>query len=750
MPITAARRLLSHLQLTLPPYAERCIVDSLSYWEGMLKLRAKVHQAISLVALLLCAQARAQDAADRQVFDQSYFVKYNNIVNAEDMLIRVPGVQPILDTLGGGQDRGFGSGGDQVLLNGKRFAGKGQVLNALRRIQSAKVQRIEMIRGNLGGLTVLSEGLIINVVLVEGASTGSGSWQANARFNDRGRINGDGLISYSDSLGALDYNVGLERKVWSGGMRPDPMQKTRIETFYYPNGVVRDDRPQEFWNKVEQYIASANLTYNFENGDRLRLNVLADPSLEIEDIDVALSRYNPDGTLQFTGHDLQYSRQGWETQAQVGGDYESMIGNSTRLNVIFIHSYEKAPENAFRNIVRTTGVTELSRSIDISTNMESILRGSVSLPLSPKQTLEVGAEGARNVQRQFLRPFFDLNADGRVEEVTVPTARPRVQELRGEAFANHTWQLSGDLSLSSSFNVEISRITNNYPFSPAHTYIFPKPRVDLRYDLTASDQLRFKVERLVSQLDFSNFVPSFDIINSEIDAGNPDLKPEREWEFEFVYQKQLPQNQGLLQGTLFYKSIQGHISKFTIRTDPDGARFSALGNIGNGYHYGFDTVANVRLTALGLPDVVIDARFKRNFSRVTDPFTGIRRPIGRSEFGGEHWKYQMDIGFRHDVTAWGFSYGATYDDRHGDLIDSDIRIFERESQSPRIEAFAEKKLVGNLVMRVEGYGLIWHRSRESKRRTQYIEDVSRGTVLRFERFTDRLDRLFMISLRGTF
>ncbi len=684
-----------------------------------------------------------------QVFDRAYFEKYD-VVNAEDMLIRVPGAQPVLDTLGGGQDRGFGSSGDQVLLNGKRFAGKGQVLGALRRIQSAKVQRIELIRGNLGDTNVLSEGLVINVVLVEGASTGAGSWQANARFNDRGRVTGDGLLSYSDSLGALDYIVGIERKAWSSGGRPNPMQKTRIETYFYPNGVVRESRPQEFWLSTQQYSATANLTYNFENGDRLRLNGLFNPRRDTDDVDIALSRFDPNGAPLLTATELQHTRRGWDTQWEIGGDYETLLGDTARLNVLFIHSYENDPVSSFRNLTQGTALTELSRSISTETGVESILRASVSWPLSPKQTLEIGGEGARNVQRQFLRPFFDLNGDGRVEEITIPTARPRVQELRGEAFANHTWQLTDDLSLSSSLNVEVSRITNNYPFSPAHTYVYPKPRLDLRYDVSATDQARFRVERLVSQLDFSNFVPSFDIVDSEIDAGNPDLKPEREWEFEFVYQKQLPNNQGLLEGKLFYKAVEGHISKLVLRTEPNGTRVSALGNIGNGYHYGYETVANVRLTALGLPDVVIDARFRRNFSRITDPFTGIRRPIGRSAFGGEHWKYQMDVGFRHDVTAWGFSYGATYDDRHGDLIDSDIRAFERESQSPRIEAFAEKKLTGSLVLRVEGYGLIWHRSREYKRRTVYADDAIRGTVARFERFTERLDRLFMVSLRGTF
>lgn len=714
-----------------------------------LKLRTALRRAACLAAVLICADARGQEAGDTQVFDRAYFAKYD-VVNAEDMLIRLPGTQSVLGSLGRVQDRGFGSGGDQVLLNGKRFAGKGQVLNALRRIQSAKVERIELIRGNVGDANVLSEGMIINVVLVEGASTGAGSWQANARFNDRGRVDGDGLVSYSDSLGALDYIVGLERRVWSRSGRPNPMQKTRIETYYYPNGAIRETRPQEFDTVLRHYQAAANVTYNFQSGDRLRVNGLFEPQREIKDITIPFTRYNTSGTVLLSATEVQQERNVWETKWEIGGDYDSLLGNGSRLNVLFIHQSGSAPISSFRNIVQGTTTTEVGRSINRERAMETILRGSVSWPFTPTQTLELGAEGARNVSRQHLRPFLDLDGDGRVEEITIPTARTRVQEMRGEAFANHTWQIGKNLSLSSSVNAEISRITNNFPFSPAHTYFYPKPRADLRYDITPSDQVRFKVERLVGQLDFNLFVPEFDIIDSEVDAGNPNLKPEREWEFEFVYQKQLANNQGLLEGTLFYKAVQGHISKFILRTEPNGTRVSADGNIGNGYHYGFEGVASVRLTALGLPDLVINAQFKRNFSRITDPFTGLRRPMGRSEFGGEHWKYQMDIGFRHDVTALGLSYGVTYDDRHGDLIASDIRVFTRESQSPRVEAFVEKKLAGSLVLRVEGYGLIPHHSEEYRRRVLYSDDVIRGSVLRLERFSEDLDRLFMVSLRGTF
>lgn len=268
------------------------------------------------------------------------------------MLIHVPGAQPVLNTLRGGQDSGFGSSGDQVLLNGKRFGGKGQVLNALRRIQSAKVQWIELIPGNLGDTNVLSEGLVINVVLVEEASTGAGSWQANARFNDRGRVDGDGLVSYSDGLGALDYNVGIERKVRSSGGRPNPIQKTRIETYFYPSGVVRESRPQEFWLSTQQYSATANLTYNFESGDRLRLNGLFNPRLDTDDVDIALSRFDPSGAPLLTAAEQQQTRRGWDTQWEIGGDYETLLGDTARLNVLFIHAFENNPVSSFRNLTQ--------------------------------------------------------------------------------------------------------------------------------------------------------------------------------------------------------------------------------------------------------------------------------------------------------------------------------------------------------------------------------------------------------------
>lgn len=151
----------------------------------------------------------AEDSATTQVYDRAYFERYD-VVTAEDMVRRVPGTGPILDGLENQQQqRGFGSAGDQVLLNGKRFAGKGQTLSALKRIQGANVARIEMIRGNDADASVQSEGAI--------TSSGSGSWNVALKPTDYDVVDADGGVSYSNSAGALDYIVAIQRNAWNRG-----------------------------------------------------------------------------------------------------------------------------------------------------------------------------------------------------------------------------------------------------------------------------------------------------------------------------------------------------------------------------------------------------------------------------------------------------------------------------------------------------------------------------------------------------
>ncbi len=706
---------------------------------------------MSLAAFFVTAGVQAQEAeGSTQIYDRAYFERYDT-VTAEDMVRRVPGTSSILDALNANnnqQQRGFGSAGDQILLNGKRFAGKNQILAALKRIQSAHVLRIELIRGNTADANVQSEGLMVNVVLEEGASTGSGSWQAAFRFNDDDVYDGDGLVSYSDSVGSLDYIVSLRRDAWNRGY-PYWRELTKTERYFYPNGALRELRNDRARYIQNQYTLTADLTYNFENGDILRLNGSLEPREANSDSDIGITRYDTSGRPVLTATEIKRGHQGWQNQWEVGGDYEALIGRA-RLNVLFIHSYERDPNDEYRNFINGPVVTELNRNIRVPIEVESIVRPTVAFPLAAGQTLELGGEIARNILRQQLRPFFDRNGDLKVEEIAIPTGNARVQEIRGEAFANHTWQITPALSLNSSVIVEMSRITNNFSGSAKHTYVYPKPRADLRYDLTQADQLRFKVGRKVGQLDFDLFVPQFDLVDNEIDEGNPGIRPERQWEFEAGYQRQLPGDQGLVEARAFYNHIEDHIGYFLFRVEPDGTRVSAQGNIGTAKHYGAEVKASVRMASIGLPDLTLDARYLRQRAEGTDAFLGGIHRVGETQAADDIWDHELQLGFRHDVTKWGFTYGVNYREFGGERLFSDIRVYRWSSAGPRLDAFVEKTLTSSLTMRVEGYGLMPQRTREFQRRIVYSNDVIAGAISRTENYVTEWDRMFMISLRGTF
>ncbi|HBW83246.1 MAG TPA: hypothetical protein DEF79_04290, partial [Gammaproteobacteria bacterium] len=139
--------------------------------------------------------ASAQDAAadgSTVVYTASYFAEWQPIT-AGDMLARIPGQ----DTNGrgsggsgfspgnfsgspsrGGRGLGSGAGSTEILINGKRNAGKNNsTQQMLQRIASSQVQEIQIIRATSGDLDVRGSGQIINVVLLEELSSTSFSYQ---------------------------------------------------------------------------------------------------------------------------------------------------------------------------------------------------------------------------------------------------------------------------------------------------------------------------------------------------------------------------------------------------------------------------------------------------------------------------------------------------------------------------------------------------------------------------------------------
>ena len=116
--------------------------------------------------------------------------------------------------------------------------------------------------------------------------------------------------------------------------------------------------------------------------------------------------------------------------------------------------------------------------------------------------------------------------------------------------------------------------------------------------------------------------------------------------------------------------------------------------------------------------------------------------------------WQVEFGFRHDVTAWGMSYGMTVEKTGGRFLSRDLNFSSELAFdfNPDLDVFIEKELFAGISVRIEGLGLL--PSKEQQNRTLFAVNSNAGTinrtVLRTETFEETRDRRFLISFRGTF
>src|SRR6056300_585187 len=130
-----------------------------------LAIAAAVFSAVATPRIVLGQEpAVSEEESSTVVYQADYFDQYQPF-SVNDMLVRIPGID-VARGGGGESRRGLGAGGDQILINGRRIAGKGNEGNAqLSRIAATEVEYIEIIRGTSGDLDVRGGSQVINVVL---------------------------------------------------------------------------------------------------------------------------------------------------------------------------------------------------------------------------------------------------------------------------------------------------------------------------------------------------------------------------------------------------------------------------------------------------------------------------------------------------------------------------------------------------------------------------------------------------------
>lgn len=514
--------------------------------------------------------------------------------SAFDMITRLPGFS--FD--GGDSDvRGFSGAGGNVLIDGRPPASKAESLDAiLKRIPARSVERIELIRPGAAGFDLQGRPLVANVVRVREATT-RGRIESGLEIHRRDK--GPSLaaeISRRSGDQLTELSVAVRREI-----DDDKGQGPRIRVS--PTGALLRDATY----REDQGHRVVEATTSHERdlaGGRLRLNASIQSEHTRADI-LEVARF-PAPTSEVV---VERER---VLEREIGGRYDRPLDARWVLETLALHRATR-----IRAGDQSVEGPEVSATRLTSDGQESIARALVRRQ-GTRTTFEFGGEAALN----SLDSHSGLSENG--AEIALPAANVRVEERRAEGFATLTWRATDRLTVETGARMETSTLTQSGDSALEKSFFYPKPRVLLTWSASPRDLLRLSLERRVGQLDFADFVSSTSLTSATITAGNPELEPDKAWRLSTAWERRLPRD-GSLVLTIRHDAISDAVDRVPV-VGP-GYAYDAPGNIGDGRRTEIQLDASSPLEALRVRGGLLKASVIGRRSRVTDPATGVTRPI---------------------------------------------------------------------------------------------------------------------------
>ena len=671
------------------------------------------------------------------VYPASYFDGFYP-VSANDMLNRIPGIN--LALRGGSSGRGLGAGEGEVLINGQRTTGKNnEGRDQLNRITANQVDYIEIIRGTSENVDIRSGGQVVNVVLLESSSRSSTTIETETRRARNGTFDSGGQVSVAGTRKNIDYIVNFQAD-------PGYRYWDSDEFTYDRDDNLIGTEKQEVHRDETEYSGNVNLGFNM-NKSVFKVNGLFEERGDSPtDRERIISDFSA-GTVRVQDDQQSTTRKNWE----VGGDYEYETNSDSRFRVLFIVNDRNSTYDRIRYDVANEEL-EPNLFLDrLTRDRERIVRTSFIRNLPRNQGIEFGAEGAQTIRDSDLRMGLNTPGEpnpnyGNLVPVSIDNSKSTVQELRYEPFTIHNWQINDRMSLESRLLYETSTIEQKGDVSRERNFSFVKPKIDYRYNLTQSFQVRLEIERDISQLSFSDFSASVDSNDEEKNtfAGNPEIVQEKLWRYDLNLEYRLPNDLGVINSQIYYRDAEDHIDRIDVSPSPDDLR-SARGNIGDGKWYGVSFDISAKLDPLKIQNALFTTRIRIRDSEFTDPFLGIKR---RREGNG---RWGLNMGFRHDLTSKRLTYGINYSNDSNDgegRKQFDIDDIEERLNQPSMSAYIEKRAFDNLTFRFESRNLT--ENQWCRRRTRFDGHIRDGQVREIEDYCSRSGIQLALRVRATF
>ncbi len=621
--------------------------------------------AVIALALLASGEASAANAAETGVISYSTaFFAETGPNTALDMVQRLPGFT--FDR--GVVVRGLEGGGGNVLIDGEPVVSKNDTLDEmLRRIPVGSVLRVDVIRGGAPGIDMRGRTVVANVVRKSQSGFHGALSATNWNIYDGRTNNGmraEGQWRWNGKLLELSVVIG------SG---PDDLLGDGRRIRITPTGTVliRSQVDADAGGK-KKFLIGAYETPLY--GGRLKLNAAFMPnpySAEITD------------RLSFPGgKEYEYDTQD-KLQGEFGARYSRGLGPKSGLEAVFFQQWNNNDTKAHFESAAVNRDFESDKKLT-----ETVGRVLVRRAQSDQLALEGYVEGAFNGLDS--KTSFIQNGS----KVILPAANVRVEEKRGEASLQATWTVAPSLKLEGQVREETSTISSTGDLVLQKTLSFLKPRLGVIWSPNEANQVRVRIEREVSQLNFDDYIASSSAASTgAVLAGNPDLAPQQAWVSEAAFEQRFWKS-GAAILTLRHSELTNVIDRAPIYAK-GVAVADAPGNIGNGTSDEVIASLAVPLQRFGLKAAQLKGQVTRRFTAVTDPATGHKREI--SNLHPVDWELHFNQDIPKLKTNWGIEIYA------GGFRERAFRLSEIETKKvgTPIWIFAETRLRPDLLLRME-------------------------------------------------
>ena len=593
----------------------------------------------AMLAFALTALAQQAQEASTVEYPAAFFTQYHPNT-ALDMVKQLPGFQ--LDD--GESTRGFSTAAGNVLINGRRPNVKQDTPSSmLSRIPARNVIRIDLIRGQVAGVDMQGNQVLVNLIMRE-ESPAAVRWEAFGWKNAySGTVMPGGSISLSDKWNGFDFNTGLE------GNRHVHVTKGPRD-LVDGNGNLLEDRHERGDNTHLTLSGNLNAT-GWVGQTLLQVNT----ELGFDDItDKILSIRRP---VAAAGRDEFHDETRRSHDVELGLTAERELADKLTGKSILIFTQIDLDTDIDKTTTNLAGQqTQLRISNGNKLTTEAIGRLEFTWGRFVDHAIQLNGEFAFNQLDNELVQTTDTGVGAVVD--FIPGANTKVEEVRGDFLLKDTWSL-GVFELDYGLGAETSTISQTGDAELERDFFFLKPHTVLNYTPERGRQTRLRLAREISQLNFNDFVSTAVFQDDDLALGNPNLSPDKTWALE-LSQEQRYGDIGVIKVTGFY-----HWIKDVVDLLPLTSEFEAPGNIGDGRRWGVKIENTIPLGWVGLENARLNLRARWQDSSVTDPVTGEKRTlsgesglVGVIPYKDEDVKYTAAIDFRQDFqqakVAWGW------------------------------------------------------------------------------------------------